>query len=233
MEGPDLRASCTTVTMENLPSLGVGELKIFPKNLQNLFLTNIHISPELEPLRHLHRLKIKNCSTFDCENIACLGNIPFISFESCESLNSIIGLGGKGQEYVSITECHAVNNFSWLKNVAHVRIIRCNGFNNLSLQSFCGVIHLEVDTLPKTITSIPDISSLKWLTITFCPLLKTILCQKVEKVEFHGEISTVLENFIKSSFLMKENNYIKYEVNKTKMIFIISNKARRLGIKSS
>jgi hypothetical protein len=232
MEGPDLRSNCTTVTLENLPSLGVGELKIFPKNLQNLYLNNIHIAPELEQLRHLHRLKIKNCSTFDCETIACLGNIPFLSFENCETLNSIIGLGGKGQEYVSIIECHAVNNFSWLKNVPHVRIIRCGGFNTLSLQSFCGVIHLELDTLPKTITVIPDLTSLKWLSITSCPFLKTLLCSKVEKVEFHGELGA-MDNLIKDSFLIKDNSkYIKYEIKKTKMIFIISN-TRRLLLQSS
>eukprot|EP01040_Poterioochromonas_malhamensis_P002218 gene2218-2360_t len=123
-----------------------------PKSLRFFQLYQVHGSIDFNLFQHVQSILLEDCT--DVKSLVGLGNIPRIKLTNLRRLTSLDGLGAGGNCSIEIDGCSGIVDFSAIKHVREVTIIRCSGFRNSN--SVNHVHHLTI----RNCENLRDISSL-------------------------------------------------------------------------
>jgi hypothetical protein len=153
----------------------------------------------LAAVQSLYSLIIDSCESV--RDISKLGEIPVLKLDSCESLDSLDGLGISNQS-VKISCCPRISYFEPLSSVPKVQIVSCSKFpvstipflsrtNDRTRKTDLPPKLLFLDRLPQLV-DVVHLDNLYFLKISYCPGLLSLnnACLK----EIHTVFISYCEN---------------------------------------
>ncbi len=99
-----------------------------PKSLRFIELYQVCGFIDFNLFQHVQSILLEDCT--DVKSLVGLGNIPRIKLKNIRQLTSLDGLGTGGNCSIEINGCNGIVDFSAIKHVREVTIIRCSGFRD-------------------------------------------------------------------------------------------------------